>query len=102
MVKATEFSHLAAPEGGNSPPAHPNGPAGNDRSETKTTGQTLREQFVAAGTLADQSWDDWKRDLAACAAKDGMGGIDPDDYRDFYDDGYEPSDAWHEDQIIGI
>ncbi len=72
-------------------------------SDSKTTASpTLREQFVAAGTLPDQSWEDWKRDLVACVAKDNMGGIDPSDFRDFYDDGYEPSDAWHEDQTNGI
>ena len=63
---------------------------------------TLREQYIAGGSMPDQSWENWKRDLVACAALDGMGEIDPDSYRDFYDDGYLPSDAWYEDQCSGI
>ena len=64
-------------------------------------GPTPREQFVADGSLSDQPWDDWKRDMLACATKDGMAGIDPDSYRDFYDDGHTPSDALDEDQSCG-
>ncbi len=62
---------------------------------------TIREQLIADGSLKEQSWDEWKRDLVACAAADDMGAIDPDDYRDFYDDGYTAADAWAEDMQNG-
>lgn len=62
-----------------------------------TVEPTIREQLVAAGRLKDQSWDDWKRDLIGRSAVKDMPDIDPDEYRDYYDDGYGANDAWAED-----
>lgn len=63
------------------------------------TGRHRRESLreMTARLLERASWQNWKVALLQAATADGMGGINPDDYRDYYDDGYEPSDAWAED-----
>ena len=43
------------------------------------------------------SWEVWKTELVHIATKNGMEGIDPVDYIDFWQDGYSPQDAWDED-----
>jgi len=52
-------------------------------------------------TTQPLSWDEWKARLLAAAAADDMGDIDPEDYRNWFDAGEDPEDAWAEDQSCG-
>lgn len=42
-------------------------------------------------------FDQWCAELLAIAKNDGMGGIRPTDYIDYYNDDCTPQDAWDED-----
>ena len=46
-------------------------------------------------------WDEWKSRLLAAASKDGMGGINPEDYRNWYEAGEDSEDTWAEDVSCG-
>jgi hypothetical protein len=73
-----------------------------DRPETAAP--TIREKWVADGSILDISFEQW------CEQLDRLGASEPhrygptpvancgaDSWRDYYDGGYSPEDAWAED-----
>lgn len=74
-----------------------------------TAVQTVRQQYVQEGRMADISFDEWCAQLDAydlrCGRLYGDGGpiavCGVDSWRGYYDDGYDPDYAISEDQHSG-
>ena len=45
------------------------------------------------------SWEEWKVALLTEAARFGASDINPDEYRDYYEDGHSPAETWMEDRV---